>query len=182
MAAALDLNMGMKTKGDSIEKDKKDIASFLLHIAVTVAAVWVVFTFVFGMMTAPDETMYPRVRNGDLVLFFRLEQTYNVGDVVAIREDGRRYLGRIAAVGGDTVDLSDDGDLIVNGNVQNEEIFYPTLKDEDSSVQYPVELKEDEYFILSDFRTEGADSREYGPVIRSQVKGKVIALLRRRGI
>ena len=38
MDAALDLNMGMKTKGDSIEKDKKDIASFLLHIAVTVAA------------------------------------------------------------------------------------------------------------------------------------------------
>lgn len=80
------------------------------------------------------------------------------------------------------MDLSDDGDLIVNGNVQSEEIFYPTLKDEDSSVQYPVTLKEDEYFILSDFRTEGTDSREYGPVNRGQIKGKVIALLRRRGI
>ena len=47
--------------------------------------------------------------------------------------------------------------------------------------EHAVPLEEDEYFILNDFRNDTADSREYGPVKKENVKGKLLYLLRRRG-
>ena len=47
----------------------KDITGFLLHLAAVIAAVWAIFTFVFGVSIAHGETMYPRIRDGD-VLFY----------------------------------------------------------------------------------------------------------------
>jgi len=41
-------------------------------------------------------------------------------------------------------------------------------------------LKEDEYFILNDFRQITTDSRELGGIKKSQIKGKLLFLMRRR--
>jgi len=41
----------------------------------------------------------------------------------------------------------------------------------------PVDLGEDEYFVLGDNRTDSRDSRDYGPVPRDRIQGKVLGLL-----
>ena len=46
-------------------------------------------------------------------------------------------------------------------------------------LKYPVKLGNDEYFILCDRRTGGEDSRYYGSVTKSEIKGKVITAVRR---
>jgi signal peptidase I len=45
-----------------------------------------------------------------------------------------------------------------------------------------MELSEDEYFILGDYRTGAKDSRFYGAVTRKEIKGKILAVLRRTGL
>jgi signal peptidase I len=85
------------------------------------------------------------------------------------------------AQGGDVVELDEDGQLLVNGNVQQEEIFYPT-EPQGSDISYPYTVEEDSYFVLCDFRTVGFDSRTYGTISKSTLDGKVITVLRRRGI
>jgi signal peptidase I len=77
--------------------------------------------------------------------------------------------------------LNDSGQLIVNGNVQEEEIFYLT-EPQDGDVTYPYTVDDDSYFVLCDFRTNGYDSRTYGAVPKSTIDGKIITILRRRGI
>jgi signal peptidase I len=125
--------------------------------------------------------MYPRLRDGDLILYYRLERNYQIGDVVTFQMNDTTFLGRIVAQGGDVVELSEDGQLLVNGNVQQEEIFYPT-EPQDGDVTYPCTVEEDNYFILCDFRTAGFDSRTYGTIPQSTLDGKIITVLRRRGI
>ena len=126
--------------------------------------------------------MYPRLRDGDLILFYRLDSKYYIGDVVTFKhEDGNRYTARIVAQGGDTVDMDDGGKLLVNGNAQDEEIFYPTYKT-DAVVEFPCQVLESRVFLLCDMRTEGIDSRTYGTVLVDDLDGKVMTVLRRRGI
>lgn len=159
----------------------RDIVYFLIKLAMMALAGWLLLGAVFGVAVMEGEDMYPRLRDGDLMVYYRLQQEYHIGDVVTFSRDGRRYTGRIVAQGGDTVDLTEEGQLLVNGSVQDEEIFYPTLREE-GGISLPCEIPEGSVFLLCDFRTNATDSRNYGPVELDSLDGKVITILRRRGI
>jgi signal peptidase I len=162
-------------------EQKEIVARFVIKLAVVLLVVGGIFTFVFGIRQVSGEAMYPRLRDGDLAFYFRLEGDYQIGDVVTFRKNGVTCWGRIVARGGDVVDLSEAGQLLVNGNIQQEEIFYAT-EPQDGNMTYPYTVKEDSYFILCDFRTTGIDSRTYGAISKNNLDGKVITILRRRGI
>ena len=116
------------------------------------------------------------------MLYYRLENRYAANDVVVFEKNGKTYTGRIVARGGDTVEITDDAGLIINGSsVVENDIYYSTPK-YDSDVAYPLTLAEDEYFILCDYRTGAKDSRAFGPVRQNEFKGKVITVLRRSGL
>jgi signal peptidase I len=70
--------------------------------------------------------MYPRLRDGDLILYNRMEKNYAIGDVVVFKLGTSACVARIVAQGGDVVEVNDSNELLVNGNVQSEEILYPT--------------------------------------------------------
>ena len=94
----------------------------------------------------------------------------------------QRFICRIIAAPGDTVDISDEQGLLVNGNGMIEtNIFYRTRPYEGMG-EYPVTLGEDEYFVLADFRNGGADSRFFGPVKAEEIQGVVITILRRNNL
>lgn len=92
------------------------------------------------------------------------------------------FVSRVVAAPGDTVEVSEEGGLIVNGNTMIEPgIFYPT-KPYEGFLEYPVTLGADEYFVMADFRNGGADSRFFGPVRRDEIKGVVITVMRRNNL
>lgn len=159
----------------------RDIRTFLVNIGLTVLTIWLVFTFVFGIYIIEGEGMYPRVRDGDLVLYYRLKDEYVVDDVLTFEADGTRYTARYVAMAGDIVDITEEGQLLINGSVQSEEIFYATFQLE-SEIEYPYEVPENSVFLLGDFRTNAVDSRIYGAVSLDDIDGKLITILRRRGI
>jgi signal peptidase I len=165
----------------SARDNQQAIREFLIKLVLVCLALWATFTFVFGIRQMNGDTMYPRLMDGDLMLYYRLEQNYFTGDVVTFKINGYNRTARIVAMGGDVVSLSDSGQLIVNGNVQSEEIFYET--DEIAGgVEYPYTVPEDSYFVLCDFRTNSSDSRSYGAIPKSELDGKVITIVRRREI
>ena len=169
---------------DKRNKDRlavMDIVYFLIKLAMMALVGWVLLGVVFGVAVMEGEGMYPRLRDGDLMVYYRLQREYHIGDVVTFSQDGRRYTGRVVAQGGDTVDLTEEGQLLVNGSVQDEEIFYLTQRVE-GGVTLPCQIPEGSVFLLCDFRTNATDSRSYGPVDLDMLDGKVITILRRRGI
>jgi signal peptidase I len=169
-----------KEVNDETLRHQEIVLKFIIKLASALLVIWVIFTFVFGIRQVCGEMMYPRLLDGDLTLYYRLESNYKIGDVVTFQKDGSSFWGRIVAQGGDSVDITSGGYLIVNGNVQQEEIFYLT-DPQDADITYPYTVEDGSYFLLCDYRTAGIDSRTYGSVSKSEIDGKVIALLRRRG-
>ena len=91
-------------------------------------------------------------------------------------------MGRVVAAGGDTVEVTEQGQLVVNGNSMIEtNIFYST-PEYAGFVEYPLTLGPGEYFVLADYRNGGADSRFFGPVKQSDILGTVITIIRRNSL
>lgn len=177
-------SFGEATASECQRKNRRalrDIRAFFLKLAFIVAAGWLLLGVLFGVAIKEGEDMYPRIRDGDLMVFYRLTQDYHIGDVVTFELDGQRHTARIVAQGGDTVETTEAGELLVNGSVQDEEIFYPTLALEGGIAQ-PCDVPAGSVFVLCDFRTAATDSRMYGPVDVDNLDGKVITVFRRRGI
>ena len=87
----------------------------------------------------------------------------------------------VVVAAGDEVDMDEDGNLTVNGALQTGEILYPTYAGEDGPA-YPYTVPEGCVFLLGDYRTQTLDSRDFGAISMENVEGKVITLLRRRGL
>ena len=159
-----------------------DIREFLFRAAALAVLLGLVFGVVFGLAVQPDDTMAPHVKPGDLLLFYRLPRSYAAGEAVVFEKDGQRYTGRIAARGGDTVEITDAALLVINGSVVAEPDIYETTPKYDSGVTYPLTLADGEYFILCDAREGARDSRWFGPVQIGEIRGRVIAQLRRNSL
>lgn len=162
--------------------DRRDIVGFLARLAFFVVTLWLLFGVVLGVGAVTTGEMAPRICSGDVMLYWRLSQSFNEGDVVVYTADGEERLGRVVARPGDEVTITESGELMVNGAVVVEsDITTPTPRYE-SAVDYPVHLGTDELFVLADLREGGHDSRLYGPIARSQIKGNVISVLRRSNL
>lgn len=162
--------------------DAQAITGFFTKLAAIVALLALLFSFAFGLTAMPSDDMAPRISAGDLLLYYRLANEWAVGDVMVFEKDGERYVGRIVARGGDTVEVTDQATLVVNGSTVLESDIYYTTPKYDNGPDYPLTLAEDEFFVLCDYREGARDSRYFGPVSADEVKGKVITVVRRSGL
>lgn len=162
--------------------------TFLLvgKCTVIAAVCCILANYVFGFCYVRGNYMFPSIRDGDAIISYRLSPiVLNEVVVYLSSEDGMKRVGRVVAREGDTVNLSEDGELLVNGAVAAEEIFYQTLPVEGSTVELPYRVPQGEVFILNDYRsiddTSAKDSRSFGSVPAENLQGKAWLLLRRRG-
>ena len=163
-------------------RDQAEITAFLGRAALMVVILAGLFGVVLGIASVGNNDMEPVLSAGDLVVYFRLDGSYVSGDVLVYEVDGEEYIGRVVAKGGDTVEITDNAQVVINGSTLVEsDIFYSTPA-YDTDVTYPLTLAEDEYFLLCDYRTRGTDSRYHGAVRTAQIKGVLIAAIRREGL
>lgn len=157
----------------------------LLLIKTAAIALLIAFTllFVMGVHIQEGNRMYPFLMDGDLVITYKLED-YRVGDVVAYRhpETGETEFSRIVAIGENTIQVTEYGELLINGVAPAERVFYPTMPLAGDPVEYPYIMRKGGYFVLDDYRTEGDDSRRFGQLLEDELLGKVVYVFRRRGI
>ena len=159
----------------------QDIIQLLLKIMIMILAVILIFTFLYGVARINDVSMKPAIKEGDLVMYYRLDKRFIAGDVAVFENKGKTTAGRVIAVAGDTVDITKDG-LKINGAEQiSQDIYFDTTQFK-NGVDFPITVGEGEVFILGDNRPQASDSRIYGCINLKDVKGKAIAVIRTRGI
>lgn len=162
-----------------IRRENRYLIKDVLSMALCLALAVIIFFQFFGFRVVDGSGMFPTISDGDLVLGYR-EFTLRKNDVVFYTVDGKEYMGRVAAKGGDNVDISAEGTLFVNGTAQVGEITYPTYPPEDW--QGHMIVPEGYVFVLGDYRTHTTDSRQLGLIPVENVIMKAAALLRHRGI
>lgn len=182
-AAKMHTYSGDKGRHGFLPDSPKWLGSFIRLTAKIVAICLIgvlLWRYVGNVYITHSNNMYPNIKDGDLVITYKLEDYYT-NDAVLFRVGSDKQIGRIIAGPGDVVEINEDGLFTVNGNDLYETVFYWTLPADDG-IQYPYTLREDEYFILNDMREMTLDSRVLGGIPRDALCGKVVIVLRHRGI
>ena len=154
------------------------IIFLITKISLLVLILWLLFGVCFAVFQNSNDGMKPTIRQGDLILSYRLDKTYAFHDLVALEQDGKKQVSRVVAVEGDTVDIDEEG-LKVNGTYIQEAEIQEKTERYTEGVTFPITLKKDEIFLLGDAREHVTDSRIYGAVNKRDTLGKVVTLLRR---
>ena len=171
-----------KEKSSQKPSVRRDLLFLLLKIVSIIAAFLLLFTFVFGITRYQEASMYPAVKDGDLVVYYRYSYDHFLPqDVVALSYEGKTQFRRVVATAGDTVDIKEDR-LVINGAPQQESGIIQKTERFEEGVSFPLVVPEGQVFVLGDSRAESTDSRIYGCVKIEDTQGKVMMIIRKRGI
>ncbi|MDR1000120.1 MAG: signal peptidase I [Clostridiales bacterium] len=161
----------------------KEILFLLAKIMLIGIMFLLIFTFMFGVFRNTDAAMIPAVKDGDMVIFYRLDKDYVAQDTLVLEFEGQKQARRVVATAGDVVDITDES-LLINGALQQEPGVSSPTQRYVSGVEFPLTVMEGQVFVLCDSRANAAaaDSRVYGAVDIKDTLGKVITILRWRNI
>ena len=163
----------------------KRLGGLIIKAFIIFLILYICLTQITGFFYYRGNYMFPAVKDGDLLILDRISEII-LNDVVVYEVDGETRVGRIVAKGGDYVSYTDNGELLINGCIPSEEIFYATTPNKtNKDITYPYSIDDGEYFILNDYRSgmndSYKDSRSYGAISADQIKGKVTLRIQRRG-
>ena len=150
----------------------------ILLILVLIAALLIAaLLLLYPSYVVYGGSMAPALEEGDLVIAAS-DRSPAVGDLVAFRSGERVLIKRVAGCPGDTVEVRDDGSVLLNGKALSEPwaILSPGSAGE---LDYPVTLPEDGYFLLGDNRQSSIDSRSrvLGVIDEDQLAGRLVLRL-----
>lgn len=132
-------------------------------VLVCAAAVLLVVFFGYRVSNAGD-SMSPALKNGDVVLVNRL--IYQIkgparGDIIVFRPGGNENthysIKRVVGLPGETVQII-DGSVYIDGEEAEGDIYAADIEYA-GTAEEPVELGEDEYFVIGDNTGVSDDSR-----------------------
>lgn len=153
---------------------KYDWWNFWKLVLALCVVIFIVFRFFIGISVVDGDSMLPTYEDGDKVVYSRLAKDFNQGDVVSVRvPSGDYYIKRVIAVGGDQVNIANDA-LYLNKEKFEEDYIQGITSPQEGSVKYPYAVNEDFVFVMGDNRDVSMDSRTFGAVNVTQIKGKVI--------
>ena len=178
---------GSQDDGRSLKKERTgfiaDLLDWLKTIAVTIAVVVLIFTFVAKTAIVHGRSMENTLFERDFLVLWSLFYSPKQGDIVAAncmglnRPDGEVIVKRVIAVGGQTVDIDfSTGTVYVDGEVLNEPYIKNATINDEGGFSYPVTVPEGSYFCMGDNRQHSTDSRDanVGFIEREDILGKAV--------
>jgi signal peptidase I len=157
----------------------RELAGLGIKIAIIAIVLIMTFTFVFGLHRNLDGDMFPMVKSGDLVMYYRLDKDYSIGDLLLLNFNGETQVRRVIAKEGDVVDIDEQG-LKINDSWQQEINIYQETWQYEEGIEFPITIRPGQLFVLGDARENATDSRIYGPVDAKDTLGTVVSIIRQR--
>lgn len=163
-------------RDEKINQKKEYLDEKVGRIAWKVFMIAVIVGFIITRFIAPvyasGESMMPTIKDGSLILCNCMVKDYKTDDIVVIslwktQKVPASIIKRIVAVPGDSVEII-DGILYVNG-IKETRGF--DVMEDPGIVTEKIVLGVDEYFVLGDNRNHSSDSRRYGIIQKSMIKG-----------
>lgn len=121
-----------------------------------------------------SNAMSPLYDNGDIVASIKYTKI-DSGDVIAFYHGNKILIKRVIATQGQWVNIDDKGIVSVDGNVL-EEKYVTNLFQGDYSIDFPYQVPNESYFVLSDDRENIIDSRnsDIGSINKKDIIGRIL--------
>lgn len=127
----------------------------------------------------PSSSMSPTVEKGDFVLadtWKYRNSPSTVGEIVILERPenpGVRYIKRVVAVGGETIELREgalyrNGEMVSEPYVHAQSPFSASPRNTPQSILGPGLI-----YVLGDYRDNSMDSRQWGPLLTTTLRGRV---------
>ncbi len=164
-----------------MNKVMKELLNTGLYLLGVLMLTWFVTTYV-GIRTEVDGgSMEPTLFNADNLIVdkisyrFRDPERFDIVVFPFRYQENTYYIKRIIGLPGETVQIDEQGNIYVDGEVLEESYGREIIKPENIGLaREPIVLGEDEYFVLGDNRNNSSDSRSnaVGNITRKEIVGK----------
>ncbi len=157
----------------------RELGGWILYILIIVGLTYLIITFVGQRTRVSGSSMETTLSDGDNLIVDKLSYRFQEPkryDIIVFpyqHEENTFYIKRIIGLPGETVQVV-DGYTYVNGEILSSDVYGAEVMDSPGIAAQPIELGEDEYFVLGDNRNHSSDSREasVGVLKREYLIGK----------
>ena len=159
----------------------RELLNTAIYLLCVLGAVWLVITFVGQRTEVEGASMENTLHNGDNLIVDKLSYRFHDPerfDIIVFPfqfQDNTYYIKRIIGLPGETVQIMDDGSIYINGEKLEENYGMEVIKPETiGRAAEPIELGDDEYFVMGDKRNNSSDCRTdlVGNITRENIIGK----------
>ncbi len=147
----------------------KIIKSLIPYIIIIVAVV-LIRTYIVTPVRVNGSSMYDTLKGNEIMLLNKLGKIDRF-DIVVLKTDLEHdnLIKRVIALPGETIEIIHN-EIYINGKKLEEKYgFYSNAEYEMNTEK--ITLATDEYYCLGDNREISLDSRVFGPVKKSSIKG-----------
>lgn len=155
--------------------------STLLYLLGVLCLTWLVITFVGQRTEVDGSSMEPTLTNGDNLIVDKLSYRFRDPerfDIIVFpykHKPKTYYIKRIIGLPGETVQIDEQGNIYINGEILSESYGREIIRPENVGLAAePIVLGEDEYFVMGDNRNNSTDSRfaQVGNIKREDIIGR----------
>lgn len=137
----------------------------ILYLLVVCGLTFLIVHYVGQRTVVEGSSMEPALSDGDNLIVDKL--SYRFGEperfdiIVFPYEEAEEtyFIKRVIGLPGETVQIGEDGTIFVDGEKLSES-YGREIIDSPGMAAEPIELGEDEYFVLGDNRNDSMDSRD----------------------
>ncbi|MDO4519847.1 MAG: signal peptidase I [Eubacteriales bacterium] len=156
---------------------KKTLKAFIetIRLLINVAAIAVLIAvLLIPVLRIYGNSMTPTLTEGDLIISIK-GANFERGDIIAFYYNNKVLVKRVIAFPGEWVDISENGEVSINGELQAE----PYVQNQalgTCDIKLPYQVPEDRYFVMGDKRAVSIDSRSssIGCIAKEQIVGKIV--------
>lgn len=156
------------------QKYRKTLRSTIFALITAAATAVLVASLLLPVLRIYGSSMQPMFEEGQIVVAIK-NSNMETGNVVAFYYGNKVLLKRVIAGPGSWVDIDEDGNVYVDGELIDE----PYIMEKSlgiTDLEYPYQVPENSWFLMGDNRDTSVDSRSstVGCVSEDSIIGKVI--------
>ncbi len=141
----------------------------LIPYIIIIIVVLLIRTFFVTPARVDGDSMLNTLYNGEIVILNKISlktDEINRFDIIVIDYENDLLIKRVIGLPNETIEYKNN-ELYINGELTKTPIKFEDTED------FKETTKDNEYFVLGDNRDDSKDSRYFGNVNLSKIKGKV---------